>query len=97
MSIKGKRGILTAYVHKNITLIMDLGDPSLAGGQHPLKVEGNLVEPKDSEHKDEYSLLVSDWNASVRFIAREAMVKFHLDEDGEVYDITITVLPQEVF
>ena len=97
MSIKGKRGILTDYVGKNVSLSIDLGDINLAGGQNPIKVDGNLVEPNDSECHNEYRLLISDWDASIRFIVNEAMVKFHLDEDGEVYDITITVLPREVF
>ena len=97
MSIKGKVGILTAYVGKEISLIIDLGDINLAGGQNPIKVEGNLVEPKDSENINEYRLLISDWDAYITFIVNEAMVKLVLSEGGEVEDITITVLPKEIF
>ena len=97
MSIKGKIGMLAAYVGRNVNLIMDLGDISLAGGQNPIKVSGNLVEPKDSEDVDTYSLLISDWDASITFVVQEAMVKLVLIEGGEVEDITITILPKEIF
>jgi hypothetical protein len=93
MSVKG---ILDAYVDKNVNLVIDLGDRSI-GGQPPIKVEGNLVEPDDSEHIDEYRLLISEWDASITFTVREAMVKLELGKGGVVEDITITVLPEEIF
>ena len=90
------KGILNAYVGKNVKLIIDLGDRSI-GGQPPINVSGNLVEPKDSEHVDQYNLLISDWDAYVSFTVNQAMVRLELSEGGVVEDITITILPKEIF
>jgi hypothetical protein len=90
------KGILDAYVGKEVHLLLDLGDRSI-GGQPPIKVSGRLVEPKGSEHIDEYALLITDWDVFVTFEVSEAMVKLELGEGGVVEDITITVLPKEIF
>ena len=90
------KGMLDAYVGKDVNLIMDLGDISLRGGQNPIKVSGNLAIPINCP-VNEYRLLISDWDASIKFTVVEAMVKLVLSEGGEVEDITITVLPKEIF
>ena len=90
------RGILSAYVGRDVDLIIDLGDTSLSGGQHPIKVRGNLVQAL-SEEINSYTVLISDWDASVSFVVNQAIVKLVLDGYGEPEDITITVLPREMF
>jgi hypothetical protein len=90
------QGILDAYVGKDVNLIIDLGDRSV-GGQPPIKISGNLVEPDDSEHIDEYRLLISEWEASITFTVNEATVRLELSEGGVVEDITIVVLPKEIY
>lgn len=98
MSISGRSGILDAYIGKEVNLIVDLGDPNLSATvSEPIKVRGNLNVPKDSALESEYVLLISDWDANVTFNVREAMVKLELGEAGVPNDITITVLPKEIF
>ena len=89
------KGILTKYLNKHVSLIIDLGDKDL-GGQDPIKVEGTLMTLHDAP-LNEYRLRITDWVAEITFTVVRALVKLELGKDGEVEGITITVLPQEEF
>lgn len=98
MSISGRSGILDAYIGKEVDLIVDLGNPILAATvSEPIKVRGNLNVSKDSTSDNEYVLLISGWDAFLTFDVNQAMVKLDLGEHGVPEDITITVLPKEIF
>ena len=96
------KGILDDYKNKTVTLIMDLGDPSIGSyeqgtqGQGAIKVEGMLIGLKD-EPLNMYTLLISGWKAELTFNVARARVKIDLGEFGTETAITITVLPKEIF
>lgn len=89
------KGMLDKYVGCNVNLVLDMGVETKE--IKPIKVVGKLVEPRDGEHIDEYSVLINDWEALITFTVSQAMVKLELGDQGVVEEITLTVLPQEEF
>ena len=89
-------GMLGMFVGKEINLILDLGDVTIANGQGVIKASGKLYQ-HDPDRIDEYSMFVDGWDASITFNVNKAQALLKFDKQGEPEDITVTILPKEEF
>lgn len=89
------KGILDDYLNKEVTLILDIGF-GLDNAQKPIKARGNLVESNEA-YKDSYALLIIGWTAVLGFTVSEAKAELILGDNGVLENITLTVIPTEVF
>jgi hypothetical protein len=90
------KGILGMFVDKEVNLILDLGDLTIANGQGVIKASGTLYQ-NDPDRIDEYTMFVEGWDASITFNVNKAQALLKFDKHGEPEDITITILPLEEF